>query len=87
MSRQKLIPPLAETSESEYERFKRFAASVLTIPRSKVTPEQAPLRKTQIREDGKGAETKVKGSLVVSTIPIPKEAYPDSSGKQLRASK
>ena len=56
MSRQKLIPPLPETNESEYERFKRFAASIFAVPRSKVMPEQA-LAKLET-EDGIKNHTK-----------------------------
>ena len=40
MPSKKMIPPLPESSESEYDRFKRFGKALLAVPKAEITPEE-----------------------------------------------
>jgi hypothetical protein len=53
-----MLPPLPESNESEYDRFKRFAQALLAVPRSEIMPEEAleKLKAQKQRIDAKIAE-------------------------------
>ena len=41
MPRPKMVPPLPDSNESEYDRFKRFGQALLAVPKTEIMPEQA----------------------------------------------
>ena len=54
------MPPLPETGESEYDRFKRFAKAILAVPKSQIeTPEQILLR---LKAERRGSKARLQRS-------------------------
>jgi hypothetical protein len=39
-----MFPPLPESNESEYDRFRRFAQALLAVPKAEATPKEAPAK-------------------------------------------
>lgn len=60
MPRRKMIPPLPESNQSEYNRFKRFAQALLAVPKAEIMPEEAlaKLEDEKRRVDAKIAEVR-----------------------------
>ena len=60
MPRRKMIPPLPESTEPEYDRFKRFAQALLAVPKAEIMPEDAlvKLEDQKRRVDAKIAEVR-----------------------------
>jgi hypothetical protein len=60
MPRSKMIPPLPESNEPEYDRFKRFAKALLAVPKTELMPEDAltKLEDQKRRVDAKIAEVR-----------------------------
>ncbi|HZT31367.1 MAG TPA: hypothetical protein VFA33_15875 [Bryobacteraceae bacterium] len=60
MPRSKMIPPLPESNEPEYDRFKRFAKALLAVPKAEITPEDtlAKLEDQKRRVDAKIAKVR-----------------------------
>jgi len=74
MPRSKMIPPLPESNEPEYDRFKRFAKALLAVPKAEITPEDAlaKLEDEKRRVDAKIAE--VRRVLAKRKVPNPKRS-------------
>ena len=60
MPRRKMIPPLPESNEPEYDRFRRFAKALLAVPKAEIMPEEAlaKLEDQKRRVDAKIAEVR-----------------------------
>lgn len=60
MPRRKMIPPLPESNQSEYDRFRTFAKALLAVPKAEIMPEEAltKLEDEKRRVDAKIAEVR-----------------------------
>ena len=64
MPGKKMIQPLSDTlGGSEYDRFTRFAKTILAVPRSKVMPEQALSKLEAEKQNVEGKITDLRREL------------------------